>query len=322
MSMGRIICCGLGPGDPDLMSVRADREVRAATHIAYFRKKGRPGQARAIVDGMLAEGVREYAMEYPVTTELAANSEEYARLLASFHDEWAERLVGLARTTDVVVLCEGDPFLYGSFMHLYARLQGRAEVEVIAGIPGMAGCWNAAGMPMTLGDDVMTILVGTLPEAELERRARSSDALVTPEVSAALADATDVLGYAPYVARVPPRDGLRLHPSDNRQELQRAGEALKLAGEGRRVVLVSSGDPGVFAMAAAVFEALEGLPDLRDLSIRVLPGVTAMLAAAARAGAPLGHDFCAINLSDNLKPWSVIERRLRLAAESDFSIAI
>jgi precorrin-3B C17-methyltransferase len=147
-------------------------------------------------------------------------------------------------------------------------------------------------------------------------------ALVTPEVSAALADATDVLGYAPYVARVPVRDGLRLHPSDNRQELLRAGEALKLAGEGRRVVLVSSGDPGVFAMAAAVFEALEAVPDLHDLSIRVLPGITAMLAAAARAGAPLGHDFCAINLSDNLKPWDVIEKRLRLAAEADFAIAI
>jgi precorrin-3B C17-methyltransferase len=147
-------------------------------------------------------------------------------------------------------------------------------------------------------------------------------ALVTPEVSAALADATDVLGYAPYVARVPVRDGLRLHPSDNRQELQRAGHALKLAAEGRRVVLVSSGDPGVFAMAAAVFEALEAAPDLQDLSIRVLPGVTAMLAAAARAGAPLGHDFCAINLSDNLKPWGVIEKRLRLAAEADFAIAI
>jgi precorrin-3B C17-methyltransferase len=147
-------------------------------------------------------------------------------------------------------------------------------------------------------------------------------ALVTPEVSAALADATDVLGYAPYVARVPVRDGLRLHPSDNRQELQRAGDALKLAAEGRRVVLVSSGDPGVFAMAAAVFEALEAAPDLQDLSIRVLPGVTAMLAAAARAGAPLGHDFCAINLSDNLKPWEVIEKRLRLAAEADFAIAI
>jgi len=147
-------------------------------------------------------------------------------------------------------------------------------------------------------------------------------ALVTPEVSAALADATDVLGYAPYVARVPAREGLRLHPSDNRMELQRAGEALKLAAEGRSVVIVSSGDPGVFAMAAAVFEALETRPELQDLSIRVLPGVTAMLAAAARAGAPLGHDFCAINLSDNLKPWPVIEKRLLLAAEADFAIAI
>jgi precorrin-2/cobalt-factor-2 C20-methyltransferase len=178
MTMGRIICCGLGPGDPDLMSVRADREVRAAKHIAYFRKKGRPGQARAIVEGMLAADACEYPMEYPVTTELALNSEAYARLLGSFHDEWAERLVELSRTSDVVVLCEGDPFFYGSFMHLYTRLQGRAEVEVIAGIPGMAGCWNVAGVPMALGDDVMTVLVGTLPEAELERRAQSSDALV------------------------------------------------------------------------------------------------------------------------------------------------
>jgi precorrin-3B C17-methyltransferase len=147
-------------------------------------------------------------------------------------------------------------------------------------------------------------------------------ALVTPEVSAALAAATDILGYTPYVARVAPRDGLRLHPSDNRQELQRANDALKLAADGHSVVLVSSGDPGVFAMAAAVFEALEAAPELQRLSIRVLPGITAMLAAAARAGAPLGHDFCAINLSDNLKPWELIEKRLRLAAEADFAIAI
>jgi precorrin-3B C17-methyltransferase len=147
-------------------------------------------------------------------------------------------------------------------------------------------------------------------------------ALVTPEVSAALAAATDVLGYAPYVARVPARDGLALHPSDNRMELQRADDALRLAAEGRNVVMVSSGDPGVFAMAAAVFEALEAAPQWQDLSIRVLPGVTAMLAAAARAGAPLGHDFCAINLSDNLKPWPIIEKRLRLAAEADFAIAL
>jgi precorrin-3B C17-methyltransferase len=148
------------------------------------------------------------------------------------------------------------------------------------------------------------------------------EALVTPEVTAALASATDVLGYTPYVGRVAPRAGLRLHASDNRMELERAGEALRLASEGRRVVLVSSGDPGVFAMAAAVFEALEAAPEFGDLDIRVLPGITAMLAAAARAGAPLGHDFCAINLSDNLKPWPVIEKRLRLAAEADFSIAL
>jgi precorrin-3B C17-methyltransferase / cobalt-factor III methyltransferase len=147
-------------------------------------------------------------------------------------------------------------------------------------------------------------------------------ALVTPEVTAALARATDVFGYTPYVARVPVREGLLLHPSDNRMELQRATEALRLAAEGRSVVIVSSGDPGVFAMAAAVFEVLETAPQWQSLDIRVLPGVTAMLAAAARAGAPLGHDFCAINLSDNLKPWAVIEKRLRLAAEADFSIAM
>ncbi len=146
--------------------------------------------------------------------------------------------------------------------------------------------------------------------------------LVTPEVTAALGEATDVVGYIPYVRRVAPRAGLNLHESDNREEIDRARHALALAAEGRRVVVVSSGDPGVFAMASAVFEALEdGAPEWRALDIRVLPGVTAMLAAAAHAGAPLGHDFCAINLSDNLKPWELIERRLKLAAEADFAMA-
>jgi precorrin-3B C17-methyltransferase len=149
-----------------------------------------------------------------------------------------------------------------------------------------------------------------------------ADALITPEVTAALAAATDVIGYIPYVARVAPRAGLTLHPSDNRVEMDRARHALDLARAGRRVVVVSSGDPGVFAMASAVFEALEAEPaDRRGLDVRVLPGITAMLAAAARAGAPLGHDFCTINLSDNMKPWSLIERRLRLAAEADFAMA-
>ena len=150
-----------------------------------------------------------------------------------------------------------------------------------------------------------------------------AEALVTPEVTTALADATDVVGYAPYVARVAPREGLTPHSSDNRVELDRAKHALRMAALGRRVVVVSSGDPGVFAMASAVFEAVEAGPTAwRQLDVRVLPGVTAMLAAAARAGAPLGHDFCAINLSDNLKPWAVVERRLRLATQADFAIAL
>ncbi|MDO5757056.1 MAG: precorrin-3B C(17)-methyltransferase [Rhodobacterales bacterium] len=149
-----------------------------------------------------------------------------------------------------------------------------------------------------------------------------ADAMVTPQVSDALARATDVVGYIPYVARVAARPGLILHPSDNRVELDRAQHALQMALDGKQVVIVSSGDPGVFAMAAAVFEAIEAGPAAwRDLDIEVLPGITAMLAAAARVGAPLGHDFCAINLSDNLKPWALIEKRLRLAVEADFAMA-
>ncbi|WP_225030219.1 precorrin-3B C(17)-methyltransferase [Xinfangfangia pollutisoli] len=148
-----------------------------------------------------------------------------------------------------------------------------------------------------------------------------AEALVTPEVSAALADATDIVGYIPYVARLAPRPGLTLHPSDNRVEMDRAHAALTMAAEGRRVVVVSSGDPGVFAMASALFEALEAAPQHQGLEIRILPGITAMLAAAARAGAPLGHDFCAINLSDNLKPFSEVERRLRHAARGGFAMA-
>lgn len=148
-----------------------------------------------------------------------------------------------------------------------------------------------------------------------------ADALITPEVSAALGEATDIVGYIPYVSRIAPRAGLTLHASDNRVELERARAALSMAANGQRVVIVSSGDPGVFAMASAVFEVLESAPDWQVLDIRVLPGITAMLAAAARAGAPLGHDFCAINLSDNLKPFALIETRVRAAALADFALA-
>ena len=148
------------------------------------------------------------------------------------------------------------------------------------------------------------------------------DGMITEEVRVALEQATDIVGYIPYVRRIAPRPGLTLHESDNRVELDRATHALEMAAAGRRVVVVSSGDPGVFAMASAVFEALEAGPaDWLDLDIRILPGITAMLAAAARLGAPLGHDFCAINLSDNLKPWALIEKRLRLAAQAGFAMA-
>ncbi len=146
---------------------------------------------------------------------------------------------------------------------------------------------------------------------------------LTFDASAALAEAQDIIGYAAYVARVPHREGQTRLSTDNRVELDRAREALLRAAEGRTVAVVSGGDPGVFAMASAVFEAVEqGEPDWRELDIRVLPGISAMQAAAARLGAPLGHDFCVISLSDNLKSWETIATRLEYAARADFVIAL
>ena len=153
-----------------------------------------------------------------------------------------------------------------------------------------------------------------------------ADDLVTDQVRAAIAAASDAFGYFPYVARLSGLEHLKLHASDNREELERAREALNTAAEGRQVLMLSSGDPGVFAMASAVFEVLDhAQPEEQErwaaVDIDVLPGITAMLAASARLGAPLGHDFCTINLSDNLKPASVIERRIQLAAQADFAMA-
>src|SRR5579883_191203 len=146
---------------------------------------------------------------------------------------------------------------------------------------------------------------------------------LTAEAQTALADAQALYGYAPYLDRVAPRDGQSRHSSDNRQEGARAAAALRHAASGARVAIVSGGDPGVFAMAAAVCEEIAaGPPEWRALDLAIVPGVTAMLAVAARAGAPLGHDFCALSLSDNLKPWELIERRLEAAAGAGFVIAI
>ena len=146
---------------------------------------------------------------------------------------------------------------------------------------------------------------------------------LTPEAARLVAEATDLVGYIPYVDRCPVRDGQIRHASDNRVEVDRAAHALALAAAGRNVAVVSGGDPGVFAMAAAVMEAIETGPvEWRGLDVVVSPGVSAMQAAAARLGAPLGHDFCAISLSDNLKPWAIVAKRLALAAEAEFVIAL
>ena len=145
---------------------------------------------------------------------------------------------------------------------------------------------------------------------------------ITPEALAAVEDSEDFFGYFPYIERLSLRPNQRRHASDNREEISRAEQALRLAAEGGKVCVVSGGDPGVFAMAAAVCEAIEkGPAEWREIDFSVIPGVTAMLAVAARAGAPLGHDFCAISLSDNLKPWGIIEKRLIAAAEAGFVMA-
>ena len=183
MSAGTIYGVGLGPGDPELMSVRADRLVRNATHIAYFRKAGRPGRSRTIVEGMLRPDVVEIAMEYPVTTEIPLDDPAYAESLAGFYEEVAEEIRKTARTgADIVVLCEGDPFFYGSFMHLYTRVRDHVPVQVVPAITGMSAAWTATGIPITWGDDVLSVLLGTMSEADLTRHMTAADAIVVMKV--------------------------------------------------------------------------------------------------------------------------------------------
>lgn len=183
MSQGTIYGVGLGPGSQDLMSVRADRLIRQASHIAYFRKKGRTGHARSIVEGMVAPDAVELPMEYPVTTEIPFDDPRYNALLADFYAASVARLTEIVDAGgNVVVLCEGDPFFYGSFMHLYTRLKGRVPVSVVPGITGMSAAWTATGQPVTWGDDIMTVLMGTLPEETLAEHMMKTDALVVMKI--------------------------------------------------------------------------------------------------------------------------------------------
>jgi precorrin-2 C20-methyltransferase/precorrin-3B C17-methyltransferase len=354
-----------------------------------------------------------------VTTGRSDHAGGYAGAMAEFYEESAARLAAhLEAGRTVVLLAEGDPLFYGSFMYMHDRLAERFPTEVVPGVPAFAAATAAVASPLVRQTDVLTVLPGTLPRAELARRLADTDGAiimklgrtfpavraalaeagrlehavyverasmpqerwlpvadvdpatvpyfslvvvpgdslheqphgrrgpkreeppvrraaellviglgpgpdgwVTPEVTAALAEVDHVVGYAPYVHRVPQRAGLQRHPSGNTVEVDRARFALDLARRGERVAVVSGGDPGVFGMASAVFEAAAD-PDYADVGVRVLPGLSAVQVVAARAGAPIGADFAVLSLSDRLKPWSVLERRLRAAADADLVLAI
>ncbi|GHF43176.1 precorrin-2 C(20)-methyltransferase [Seohaeicola zhoushanensis] len=200
--MGTIYGLGLGPGAADLMSVRADRLLRNARHVAFFRKKGKGGQARRIVDGMIPEGAVEFPMEYPVTTEIPLDDPRYNEILSSFYADCCAHLRALAEGgEDVVVLCEGDPFFYGSFMHIYARLKDVVPVEVVPAITGMSAAWTATGQPITWGDDVLTVLMGTLSEEDLLRHMQAADALVVMKLGRNLPKVRRALDAAGLTAR-------------------------------------------------------------------------------------------------------------------------
>jgi precorrin-2/cobalt-factor-2 C20-methyltransferase len=194
---GRLYGVGLGPGDPELVTLKAARLIGEAKVIAYFAKKGRPSNARRIAAPWIKPGVTELELAYPVTTEIPFDDPGYGELLRPFYEEAASRIAGeLAQGHDVALICEGDPLFYGSFMHIHARLKDRFAVAISPGITGMAGCWAAAQTPMSWGDDVLTVLPGTLPAAELASRLATTDAAVVmklghnlPKVRAALVEA-------------------------------------------------------------------------------------------------------------------------------------
>ena len=181
--VGTIYGIGLGPGSVDLMSVRADKLVKSSTFIAFFRKAGRPGHARQIVSKILPKNVKEYPMEYPVTTEIPLSDPRYKKVMASFYDECCSHIKSVIENGEnVCVLCEGDPFFYGSFMHIYERLRFEVPIEVIPAITGMSAAWTATGLPITWGDNILTILMGTLSKEALVDKIRTTDAAVIMKV--------------------------------------------------------------------------------------------------------------------------------------------
>lgn len=232
---------GLGPGDPELVTVKAARIIAETPVIAYFAKKGRRGHARGIADRWLAAGAEEMPLHYPMTTEVHFGEDAYVREVGAFYEESAGRIADrLAGGRDVALVCEGDPMFYGSFMHLFIRLRDRFRVEVVPGVTGMAGCWAAARLPMTWGDDVLTVLPGTLPADDLERRLRATDAAVImklgsnyPKVRAAI-EAAGLLGRAVYVERGTMEGETVLPLADKADPSAPYFSLILVAGEGRR----------------------------------------------------------------------------------------
>jgi precorrin-2 C20-methyltransferase/precorrin-3B C17-methyltransferase len=407
---GRLYGVGVGPGDPELVTLKAARLIGAADVIAYHSARHGRSIARSIAASHLRPDQIEEALVYPVTTEITDHPGGYRGAIDEFYAEAAQRLAShLDAGRDVVVLAEGDPMFYGSYMHMHKRLAHRYPTEVVPGVTSISGASAALGQPLVEADEVLTVLPGTLPRAELARRLADTDSAavlklgrtfasvrdavtdagragfyveratmdgqrtaalsdvdadsvpyfaiallpgavaaslpepparlsgrgevavvgtgpagrdwLTPQVAGVLAAADDLVGYGPYLDRVPANPRQTRHPSDNRVEADRAAHALDLAAAGRCVAVVSGGDPGVFAMAAAVLEVAAQEKYL-EVPVRVLPGVTASSAVAAAVGAPLGHDHAVISLSDRLKPWDVVAERLVAAARADLAIAI
>ncbi|WP_458089977.1 precorrin-2 C(20)-methyltransferase [Streptomyces malaysiensis] len=404
---GRLYGVGLGPGDPSLMTVRAVEVIAEADVIAYHSARHGRSIARSIAERHLRPDHIEERLVYPVTTESTDHPGGYRGAMEEFYADAAARLAAhLDAGRTVAVLAEGDPLFYGSYMHMHKRLADRYPTEVVPGVTSVSAAAARLGAPLVEGEEVLTVLPGTLPEEELTARLATADAAavmklgrtfpavrralersgrladaryveratmnaertaplaevdpesvpyfsmavlpsrvdaprgasgvgevvviglgpagplwLTPEARGELAAADDLVGYTTYLDRVPVRPGQRRHSSDNKVEAVRAEFALDLARRGRRVAVVSSGDPGVFAMATAVLEAACEDP-YREVPVRIVPGMTAAHAAAARVGAPLGHDYAVISLSDRLKPWEVIAERLRATAAADLVLAL
>ncbi|MBP0484892.1 precorrin-2 C(20)-methyltransferase [Sagittula salina] len=216
---------GLGPGDPDLMTVRARRLLEGARHVAYFRKAGRKGHALTIAEDFLPKDAIHFPMEYPVTTEIPLGDPRYNEALSEFYAQVTMHLRALLISgEDVVVPCEGDPFFYGSFMHIYERLKDVVPVEVTPAVTGMSAAWTASGHPITWGDDVLTVLMATLPEEVLTARMRDADALVVMKIGRNMAKVRTALRAAGLYDRA----WLVEYASQEGQTVQR----LRDAGEG------------------------------------------------------------------------------------------